>query len=188
MAFWAVAVLTTFTAGGLVAPEHGLRGTYFTSTEWNGPVRLERVDRQLSPELLVEPPLGAWQAYSIDWTGVIRVPAAATYTFATISDDGSEVEVDGQPVVDNRGFHEARKATGTIALAAGYHDLRVRYQQLGGRFVLHLLWAPGEATLRPIQSGVLWPARPTALAALEPWAAMLLGLVVFAGWCAIYLA
>ena len=170
--FWAVALVVTFQTAVAVSPTHGLRGRYFTGTDWDGPVRLERVDAALSPELLAEAPLTLWQAYSIEWTGYITVPETGPYAFATNSDDGSAIEIDGQQVVDNLGQHSARRRIGKVDLSAGVHEITVRYQQLGERFVLHVLWARGDDTLQPISPRALLPDRPSGLTerlgALEP--------------------
>ena len=160
--FWALALVASFQTMVAVGPDHGLRGRYFTSANWDGPLRLERIDAVLSAELLAEAPLGSWQSYSVDWTGYLTVPTTGAYAFATISDDGSELEIDGRQVVDNRGQHLAQRRIGNVDLSAGVHAIRVRYQQLGERFVLHVLWAAGNETLRPIASHLLLPDRPSA--------------------------
>ena len=65
------------------------------------------------------------------WQGLIRCPRDATYTFYTDSDDGSELYIDGQRVVDNSGSHAMREHEGRVQLTAGDHELRVDF--LAGR-------------------------------------------------------
>lgn len=158
--FWAAVLAVAFQGASAVAPRHGLRGTYFDNATWSGAVRLARIDEMLTPELLGAHPLGQWQVYSAVWTGTITAPVPGTYTFATISDDGSDLEIDGRAVLDNLGTHRAQRRTGKIDLTAGPHDIKVRYFQNGGRFVLHLLWARGDGTLRPVPAAALWPETP----------------------------
>ncbi|MDR0688364.1 MAG: metallophosphatase, partial [Prevotellaceae bacterium] len=57
----------------------------------------------------------------------IKIPDTGLYRFYTFSDDGSTLYIDGQPVVSNDGSHSKRYAYGTVALNAGFHDLRLRY-------------------------------------------------------------
>jgi hypothetical protein len=73
-----------------------------------------------------------------------------TYTFATHSDDGSWLYVDGTPVVDNGGGHAAKTAQGTVTLDRGVHEIFVKYFQEGGSFELSLWWARDGGALEPI--------------------------------------
>lgn len=85
--------------------------------------------------------------YGILWTGYIYVPATATYTFETNSDEGSKVFIDapysfnGTPVVNNDGLHTARIATGTIDLTEGYHQIAVAYFERSGTETMELYWS-----------------------------------------------
>ncbi len=75
------------------------------------------------------------------WSGVIRCPRDATYTFATESDDGSQLFIDARRVVDNSGLHAMREQSGTIKLAAGDHELRLDFIQAEGEAGCKLSWA-----------------------------------------------
>lgn len=78
--------------------------------------------------------------FSVRWTGSLTAPKAGLYTFATESDDGSRLFVDGKPVVDNGGVHAAIRKDGTIELGAGAHQFKLEYIQGGGEAVCKLLW------------------------------------------------
>ena len=83
--------------------------------------------------LHIELPRHRRDDYAVQWTGYLRAPAGGIYRLATRSDDGSRVWIDDQLVVDNDGTHGAgNQVSGTIALAAGLHALRVEYFQVGG--------------------------------------------------------
>src|SRR5437879_4351796 len=43
--------------------------------------------------------------FAIRWTGKIKIPKDAVYTFFLESDDGSRLVIDGKSVVDNGGLH-----------------------------------------------------------------------------------
>ncbi len=64
--------------------------------------------------------------------GYFRAPAAAIYTFYTNSDDGSRLLIGDTLVVDNDGTHGMQERSGTIALKAGKHALRVEFFEGGG--------------------------------------------------------
>jgi hypothetical protein len=57
----------------------------------------------------------------------LKIPESGLYCFYTFSDDGSKLYIDGKPVVDNDGSHSKWRATGIVALEAGFHDLQLLY-------------------------------------------------------------
>jgi hypothetical protein len=67
--------------------------------------------------------------YGIEFSGLIEVPSTGVYSFYTISDDGSQLYVDNEKVVDNDGQHGDLEKTGRIALNKGKHPFRVLYFQ-----------------------------------------------------------
>ena len=94
------------------------------------------------------------------WAGSFLVMHDGPYALATISDDGSSVYVDGQPVVDNGGRREwPRGATGLVTLTRGVHTIYVRYAQEGGAFHFELLWARGGAPLERMPAWAITPRR-----------------------------
>ena len=60
--------------------------------------------------------------------------------FATISDDGSRLWIDGKIVVDNWGLHGSRKRTGKVELKAGWHDFRATHFENGGGASMIVKW------------------------------------------------
>ncbi len=84
--------------------------------------------------------------FVVKYTGAFHVAKAGRYTFTTSSDDGSRVYVNGQLVVNNDGTHPPTEKSGTIELAEGDQQIVVTYYQLGGEWVLKVLWeGPGIA-------------------------------------------
>ena len=65
--------------------------------------------------------------YGYVFTGYIDIPEDGIWSFATVSDDGSVLEVDGTRVVDNDGTHSAIAAFGRIPLLKGLHPYRLIY-------------------------------------------------------------
>ena len=60
--------------------------------------------------------------------------------FATTSDDGSVLYVDGNAVVDNNNLQAATQATGMANLTPGLHTIDVEYYQGGGGATLDVQW------------------------------------------------
>jgi hexosaminidase len=84
------------------------------------------------------------ERYGLRFSGYVRVPADAMYTFGLTSDDGSTLSIGDTVVVDNDGAHGAVEKTGMIALRTGVHTFTVRYFQGGGGSALDLRYRAGE--------------------------------------------
>jgi len=86
----------------------------------------------------------------------LTVPADGEYTFRLRSDDGSELFIDGQLVIDHDGLHAAEDKDGSIQLTAGRHDLRVNFFEAGGGQELRLSWRkPGDSGFTIVPTSVL---------------------------------
>jgi hypothetical protein len=147
----------------------GLRADYFSNASWTPPAAFSHLDRRIATRTLV----AAWSgrppgAFSVRWNGAVLIPRRGTYTFATVSDDDSQLYVDGRLVVDNSGRHAARSATGTLPLDRGTHTLLLLYAQQGGDLHLELQWAREGGTLRRIPLWALWPRNVAGLVRLAP--------------------
>ena len=82
--------------------------------------------------------------FGLVFEGLLDVPGDGIYYFATRSDDGSQLFVDGQLVVDNDGEHAPVATSGEIALAKGRHALRLTFFENRGGEELAVEWeGPG---------------------------------------------
>ncbi|CCK24864.1 large, multifunctional secreted protein [Streptomyces davaonensis JCM 4913] len=79
-------------------------------------------------------------------TANINVPQDGTYTFRLTSDDGSQLLIDDQLVIDHDGLHGAEPKDGTVELTAGYHSLRIDHFERGGGQQVTLAWQPPGAS------------------------------------------
>ncbi|MGE4197953.1 MAG: M12 family metallo-peptidase, partial [Phycisphaerales bacterium] len=66
------------------------------------------------------------------FSGFISAPATDFYALSIESDDGSRLYVGSTLVADNDGLHGMVERSGTIALAAGLHPVRVEFFENGG--------------------------------------------------------
>ena len=81
---------------------------------------------------------------AIAFEGFLNVPEDGLFTFATASDDGSRLFIDGELVVDNDGLHGMDRRAGKVALRGGFHALRVEWFNSRGGAGLQVRWAgPG---------------------------------------------
>src|SRR6185295_18599250 len=75
---------------------------------------------------------GAGEKLAYEFRGNLEVPKDGVWNFATKSDDGSRLLVDGRLVVDNDGLHGIQEKSGEIGLKAGWHALSVEWFNTSG--------------------------------------------------------
>lgn len=80
--------------------------------------------------------------FGIEWEGYLSITQKGVYQFATRSDDGSVVYIDGNMVVDNDDIHATRYISGVIPLDEGFHPVRIKYFDGGGGAIMEFLWTP----------------------------------------------
>jgi fibro-slime domain-containing protein len=75
--------------------------------------------------------------FSIRYTGSFRIERGGEYRFRLKSDDGSQLFIDDELVIDLDGVHDAVSKRGVLELEAGVHTIAVRYFQ-GPRYTIAL--------------------------------------------------
>ena len=134
----------------------GLAAQYYDNPAWTGNPFYSAIDRTPSAAQIQR----RWgdtsrSAFSIVWTGYLTAARSGPYQFATTSDDGSRLYVDGQLVVDNGGRHSAETRSGRLQLARGPHAVRLEYVQFGGEIEMTWSWAREDGRFSPVPSWVL---------------------------------
>lgn len=82
--------------------------------------------------------------FGVVFKGYIEVPEDAVYTFTTSSDDGSKLYIGDSLIVSNDGTHAPRDSSGSIALKAGKHAIRVDYFEALQGEALTVSWQGGS--------------------------------------------
>ncbi|RFM28484.1 alpha-L-fucosidase [Deminuibacter soli] len=96
--------------------------------------------------------------FALYYTGYINIPADNMYSFYTVADDGCQLSIDENIVVDDDGNHTAHEATGKIALKKGYHAIKVLYYDAGGDNELNVfIQAQGQSKI-PLPNSLLYHA------------------------------
>lgn len=157
LATWLLIAAGGAALGSLAVPPTGVRGHYFTNLTRSGTPIVVTIDQSLSTDTLDNGTAGVWPSYSVEWSGFLVIDAADTYEFFTLSDDGSELEVAERIVVRNGGLHGPQEARGNIALDAGVHPFKLRYEQAGGGFALAVRYARAGGRLVDIPASRLLP-------------------------------
>lgn len=100
------------------------------------------------------PNLVEW--FGVMYRGTLVVSTAGTYTFALGSDDGANLYIDNQLVVNNDGIHAFTTATGQASLTAGNHTLRVDYVQGPRDYIgVQLFWTPPGSSQEIVPTSAL---------------------------------
>jgi hypothetical protein len=84
--------------------------------------------------------------FAIDYRGRFWVEKPGEYGFSLTADDGANLYLDGELVVDNDGQHPPRERVGAVRLTHGVHEIRISYFQ-GPRWQVALILKvapPGE--------------------------------------------
>ncbi len=128
-------------------------------------------ERLLNFEML--PPLTQGRCYTFDLAkvrkrnenyglvlkGFLKIEKAGDYTFYTQSNDGSQLKINGQVVVDNDGLHTTKEASGNISLIKGLHEFEVDYFQAGGSDSLSVLYQGPGMEKQPLSPNTIFIAK-----------------------------
>ena len=88
--------------------------------------------------------------------GFILIQEKGVYTFYTDSDDGSQLFIGDNLVVDNDGLHSMTEVSGSVALAAGHHPIRVTYFEKNGGNQLNVYFESVKIQKRFIPDNLLF--------------------------------
>ena len=126
-------------------------------------------------------PAGIDDNFGFVWEGYINIPAAGTYTFETISDDGSKLYFNSLysptaiATVNNDGLHGPTSATGTVSVStAGYYPISITYYEKDGGQSIQVYWSsasiarqliPNSAFVSDLPADNIVPGVPTNVTA-----------------------
>jgi hypothetical protein len=145
--------------------KNGLTGHYYDNSEWRGSPLMTVREQDLNLwRIKSEFPNKSW--YSIQWTGFIYIPQTGEYEFKIKSDDGSDLFIRDQLVVENSGAHGLQERAGKITLEKGFYSIAVRYVQAGGTAEFKAYWKPPGKKKALLADAPLFVEKPTATAFL----------------------
>jgi alpha-L-fucosidase len=94
--------------------------------------------------------------FGFKYDGYIKVPDDDIYTFYTSSDDGSRLYIGSTLIVDNDGLHGSVEKNGVIALAKGYHPIRVTFFEKSGSQDLNVMFKSSNLEKQTIPDSALF--------------------------------
>ncbi|MFC8453445.1 glycoside hydrolase family 3 C-terminal domain-containing protein [Kitasatospora sp. NPDC057223] len=145
-------VLTPSSGGGT-----GLTGTYYNNTTLSGSPVLTRNSATLDADWGGKSPGSGVNAtnWSAKWTGSLKAPATGVYTFATTSDDGSRLIVNGRKLIDQWGDQAPTPRSVSITLTAGQTvPVEIDYYNKDGGSELSFSWTPADYSNSSISAAV----------------------------------
>ena len=140
-----------------VATEQGLRYEYFTG-QWTQLPEFEALDPAAKGLISNFDITGAAATddFGYSFTGYIDITTQGDYIFYMASDDGSELYIGSNLVVDNNGTHTSTERSGTIALESGLHVITVNYFDGTGPQTLTVSYEGPGITKTTIPNAVLY--------------------------------
>lgn len=114
---------------------------------------------------------GRYDNFAFVWEGYITITTPGTYTFETISDDGSSLYFNSlynpsaTPTVNNDGLHAVASATGTVNIAnAGVYPISITYFEKDGGELMQVYWSGPGISRQLLPSSVITqvPEQPSA--------------------------
>jgi hypothetical protein len=101
--------------------------------------------------------------YAFTFTGFIDIPTDGNYTFYTSSDEGSQLFIGSNLVVNNDGLHAAFEKSGKIGLKHGKHAFKVTFFEHLGTASITVRYAGPQIQKQVIPNALFF--RTTTLAA-----------------------
>jgi uncharacterized protein (TIGR03663 family) len=136
--------------------EPGVQVRFFPGREPVGKPLESRVEREIGfwwDDVETKP---FQSPFSVVYEGYLHVTRPGLHLFATNSDDGSVLFVDGEKVVDNGGDHALQRASGSRDLGEGYHPIYLEYFDSGWGAMLEVFWTPPGGREEKIPAGALF--------------------------------
>jgi hypothetical protein len=156
------AVSAQFVIDSVLGTGTGLTGQYFTNMTLTPPAAVTEVDPTINWNWNgASPVTGIPQTqWSAVWTGTVQPRTTGAYTFSTWSDDGVQLWVNGQQLINNWTDHGPTLDSGTIQLTAGQkYSIKLQYYQDGGGSELILMWSPLGLPAYVIPQTQLYPTQ-----------------------------
>ncbi|RAW02967.1 PQQ-dependent sugar dehydrogenase [Pseudochryseolinea flava] len=100
--------------------------------------------------------------YAFKWSGYINIPADGEWTFYTASDEGSQLLIGDNVVVNNDGLHTTREVSGKVGLKRGKHAFSVTFFERLNTASIAVRWAGPGVSKQVIGSTAFYRIPTTA--------------------------
>jgi len=155
----------------------GLTGSYFSNRDLSGtPVLVRKEGVNFDWGLSSPGPGVSGNDFSVRWAGKLIVPTTGNYVFATESDDGVRLYVNGVLVINNWTLHARTldQSAGYSLVAGQQLDIVMEFYEATNEAVARLLWkTPGANNFVVIPSAQLGTVSAPAVSTTRSWEAEL---------------
>lgn len=157
------AVQNTYLINAVVGAGSGLFGSYYnnaqtppfgtpTWTEVDPTINFNWNGNSPAPNVL-------GTNWAGEWTGQIQALTTGTYTITTQSDDGVQVTINGNMLINDYTYHAPTYDSGTIDFVAGQkYNIDIKYFQGGGGSLLMLYWTIPGLPMQIVPQSQLYPS------------------------------
>ncbi|MDZ7612773.1 MAG: glycoside hydrolase family 3 C-terminal domain-containing protein [Flavobacteriaceae bacterium] len=130
---------------------NGLNAAYFNNLELSGEPMHKRVDANIDFIWETTAPfkdLNA-DAYSVRWTGFLKVPESGKYALGGEAFSGMRLFIDGKKIIERFDVHHPKKEYEYIDLVAGKaYEIKIEYRQENTDYaIMRLLWEKPQKDL-----------------------------------------
>ena len=87
--------------------------------------------------------------FSVRWSGQVQCDFNVDYTFRILSDDGVQLIIDGDMVINNIAEHDLMYNEWTSEMTVGKHDITIQFRENYGDGVVKLYWKTEVADTDP---------------------------------------
>ncbi|WP_418124504.1 glycoside hydrolase family 3 N-terminal domain-containing protein [Chryseobacterium sp. PTM-20240506] len=127
--------------------QKGLKGFYFSNSEFKGNPAFERQDEQINFQwTLYSPDVEKLQPdnYSVRWTGQLKAPDSGKYRLGLRGNDGFRLYLDGKLVVDQwEKLSYSTQTTEIDFVKNKSYDLQIEFKENRGEAHIELIWNYG---------------------------------------------
>ncbi|MBN1639950.1 MAG: glycosyltransferase family 39 protein [Anaerolineae bacterium] len=129
----------------------GLLARFYPNESWSGELALARLDRQVAHyfHFLVLP-----RPYTVEWRGRLLAPVTGVYKLAVKAISSASLSIDGGAVIPPSALGALAEVE--VFLAAGIHDLALRFLDDAPHSQIYLYWQPPEGEMSVIPPEVLY--------------------------------
>ncbi len=111
---------------------------------------------------------GRTEWYGIHFRGSLNIVEAGSYEFCLNADDGAQMYLDQNVIIDNDGVHEAKEVCETFSIDPGEFGFDLLwFQAAQGPMALQLTWAKDGGAKEPIPATAFFPPADAADLARE---------------------
>ncbi len=147
------------TSGLFLSKNNGLLVSYYEGDGWDklpdfsqhSPVRVDTVSAYNLGMVSTRD-----DYFAVRFEGFIDIKESETYTFFLMSDDGSNLYLDGELVIDNDGAGGSRENSGSRELSVGRHAITVDYFDTYGDEVFKVTYSTSTKSRQAIPRELLF--------------------------------